>query len=206
MARRKVDWTILRGTLIGFVLCVLVAATLVVASVYFQRSMEREYQRHHARFRAASQQYLAVDEEERAIEEYYPAFVRLVRAGLIGPERRLSWLETLRTTGDRLRVPDLVYKLDARREWQPDFDLALGGYTLYVSPMNLSLGLAHEGDLLALFEALTREARGQYTVRSCDLRAPEAEVSYAAQAINVRAECRLDWITLDLAGGRELAL
>jgi hypothetical protein len=206
MARRKADWSILRGTLIGFTLCVVIAGAMVSASLYFKQSMEREYRVHHSRFRDASQQYLAVDEEERIIEEFYPDFVRLYRAGLIGPERRLSWLEALRKAGPAIRMPELNYKLDARRVWQPDFQLALGSYTLHASTMNLSLGLLHEGDLLALFALLDRDALGQYSVRSCELRAPEGEITLDPRAVNIRTECKLDWLTIDLGGGRELTL
>ena len=92
MASNRADWSMLRGTLIVFVLVVLLSAALVSASFYFRQNMEREYQRNHARFRLASQQYLAVDDEERIIQNFYPDFVRLHRAGLLGQERRLSWL------------------------------------------------------------------------------------------------------------------
>lgn len=206
MARRKADWPILRGTLIGFALCVVIAGAMVSASLYFKQSMEREYRVHHSRFRNASQQYLAVDEEERIIEQYYPDFVRLYRAGLIGEEQRLSWLEVLRKAGPAIGMPELSYKLEARREWQPDFDLALGSYTLHASTMNLSLGLLHEGDLLTLFAILDRDARGQYAVRSCVMRAPEGEITLDPQAVNIRTECKLDWLTIDLGDERELKL
>ncbi|MEQ8663045.1 MAG: hypothetical protein RLW62_19695 [Gammaproteobacteria bacterium] len=206
MAARKADWRMLRGTLIGFVVCLLLAAGMLSASLYFRNSMEREYQGNHQRFRGASQLYLAVDEEERIIEEFYPQFVRHYRAGLIGGERRLSWLETLRTAAATIRVPELSYKLDARAPWAQAPALALGGYELHASTMHLSLGLLHEGDLLALFAALEAEALGQFTVSDCELVAGETALTLDPQAVNVRAECRLDWLTVDLAGEQELAL
>ncbi|MEQ8230475.1 MAG: hypothetical protein RLW61_15400 [Gammaproteobacteria bacterium] len=196
----------LRGTLIGFVVCLLLASGMLAASLYFRNSMQREYQANHNRFRGASQLYLAVDEEERIIEEYYPQFVRHYRAGLIGGERRLSWLESLRGAAATIRLPELSYKLDARAPWLEAPPLALGTYELHVSTMHLSLGLLHEGDLLALLDALEAEALGQFTVRDCELVAGETVLTLDPQAVNVRAECRLEWLTVDLAGDQELTL
>ncbi|MGE0485212.1 MAG: hypothetical protein AB7Q81_13810 [Gammaproteobacteria bacterium] len=206
MATRKVDWSILRGTIIGFVICVLASAGMLAASFYFRDGMQREYQVNHRRFRDASQQYLAVDEEERIIDEFYPQFVRLYRGGLLGRERRLSWLETLREAGAALRVPELNYKLNAQQAWQPDFDIALGAYTVHASTLDLNLGLLHEGDLVRLLGILDEHAQGQYTVRQCALRSDGRTLDLDPSAINVRSECKLEWLTLDLGGEQELEL
>ena len=206
MAARKVDWSTMRGTVIGFAVCVVLAGAMLAASMYFKDKMAREYRDNHARFRAASQQYLAVDEEERIIDEFYPEFVRLYRAGLLGRERRLSWLETLREAGASIKMPELSYKLEAQREAAPDYDVVLGGYRLYASPMNLNLGLLHEGDLLRLFDALDRDAMGQYTVRECEFVMSGGDVVLEADAPNISAQCELDWLTVDLEGERALSL
>lgn len=206
MAAKKADWGILRGTVIAFAICVLAAAGMLTASYYFKQNMEREYQANHSRFRNASQQYLAVDEEERIIEEFYPEFVRLFRGGLLGKERRLSWLETLRGAGDVIKIPELNYKLDAQREIEPQYHVSVGGYGVRVSAMNLSLGLLHEGDMLRLLNALDRDALGQYTVSKCEFRVSGGELQLDPKRANIRAECTLDWLTLDLSGDRELTL
>jgi hypothetical protein len=206
MANKIADWSIMRNTVIGFLVCVTLAAGMLSASYYFKENMQRQYQLSHSDFRNASQQYLAVDEEERIIEEFYPEFVRLYRRGLIGKERRLSWIESLRSAGAVIKIPELNYKLDAQREIAPDFYLALGSYGVYVSAMNLSLGLLHEGDLLRLFAALERDAQGQYTVKDCDLRLTSGEFTIDSTRANIHAECTLEWLTIDLSGDEELVL
>ena len=112
MAARRADFSVLRGTLVGFVVCVLAAAGMLTASSYFKQRMAREYQLNHNRFLSASRQYLAVDEEERIIEEFYPEFVRLYHGGLLGQERRLSWLETLREAGGAIRGRLLLRRIE----------------------------------------------------------------------------------------------
>lgn len=206
MADNQAEWSVLRGTLVLFTLCVLASAAMVSGSHYFRQNMEREYTANHARFRVASQQYLAVDEEERIIEEFYPLFVRLHRDGLLGGERRLSWLESLRTAGARLQIPEIGYKLEAQRETRPETPLALGEFGLYMSPMSLNLGLLHEGDLVRLLDALERDAFGLYSVRRCDFRMHDGALTLDPAAPNIKADCVLEWLTLDLAGERELEL
>jgi hypothetical protein len=206
MAESKADWSVLRGPFTVFAVCLIASAAMIAASLHFRQSMEREYQQNHARFRTASQQYLAVDEEERMIEDFYPEFVRLYRDGLLGKERRLSWLESLRHAGEAIKIPELSYKLEAQREIAPEFPLTLGTYSLFVSPMNLTLGLLHEGDLLQLLQALDREALGEYSVKSCNLKRRSIELNLNAVEPNISAECQLDWWTVDLAGERELEL
>ncbi len=206
MADNKPDWSILRGSLILFVICLVASAAMLAGSFEFRQRMEREYDGNHSRFRNASQQYLSVDEEERIIDEFYPEFVRLYRAGLLGGERRLSWLETLREAGDAIKIPELTYKIESQRLSEPDFEVRLGSYGIYVSPMNLSIGLLHEGDLFQLLNALDRDARGQYSVRSCEFKMVEGEINLDPNVSNIKADCLLDWLTVDLSGEERLTL
>ena len=206
MAESKVDWSELRGAMALFVVCLMVSAAMLSASYYFRQDMTLEYERNHKRFRNASQQYLAVDEEERIIERFYPEFVRLYRAGLLGQERRLNWLETLKNAGEGVDIPELGYEIESRRVMESKYGLALGRYDLYVSLMNLNLGLLHEGDLFKLLGALDRDARGQYSVNSCEFRLRSSELQLDSMQPNIQAECQLGWLTVDLSGDEGLEL
>jgi hypothetical protein len=198
MAVKRAEWAVLRGPVIAFALCATCAALVVSASHYFQQNMLREYRDHHARFRQASEQYLAVDDEERIIADFYPHFAELYAHGLLGRERRLSWLETLRETGAQLHLPLLNYKLDAQREVVPPAAMSLGNYALRASDMSLELGLLHEGDLVALLGALDAHARGHYSVRDCSLKRQSEDAQRDGVTANIAATCTLEWWTLDL--------
>ena len=206
MASSRVDWSILRGTALVFVLSLALAAGMVSVSFYFRQNMERQYQANHAQFREASRKYLAVDDEQRIIEQFLPEFRRLFDGGRLGRERRLSWLETLRRAGDANGLPQLVYKLDAQRLATPDFAIALGDYQLYASAMTLNLGLLHEGDLLQLLQALDHNALGQYSIKGCVLKRAGENIDLLAQAPNLAAQCSLEWWTINLSGERGLTL
>ncbi len=206
MTSSKADWSLMRGPLLMFTVCVLASVALVTGSHRFRQDMERGYQTNHSRFRTASEQYLAVDEEERIIDEFYPAFVRLHRDGLLGNERRLSWLEALRAAGDAIHIPQLTYKIEAQRQAVAEFPLQLGTYRLDVSPMTLNAGLLHEGDLLQILSALDRDAYGQYSVRECTLQRASDELTLDPATPNITADCTLEWQTLNLSSGKALGL
>ena len=206
MADSKANWLLLRRHLIGFMICLLVAGAMIGGSFRFRENMERIYEQHHSRFRGVSAQYLAVDEEERIIRDFYPEFVRLYNEGLVGQERRLSWIETLRAAGDAIGVPAIGYKIEARHAVVPDFPLDLASYSLDASTMKLTLGLLHEGDLLQLLQMLERDARGHFTVRECALSRAREELTGDPTAANINADCTLEWLTLNLSSGKEIKL
>lgn len=206
MADNKAEGSALKGVFLFAAACLVVSAGMLVASWYFRDSMQREYQQNHNRFRNASQQYLAVDEEERIIEEFYPQFARLYHGGLLGREQRLSWIETLRHAGEAIRIPEISYKLEVQEDVKPEFNVSLGAYGLFASSMNLNMGLLHEGDLFRLFRALDRDARGTYTVKRCEFVMANTDITLDPNASNIMTECDIDWLTINLKGDQELSL
>ena len=206
MASSKVDWGVLRGALGTFAMCLLVGAVVLGASYYFREEMAAEYRSHHARFRDVSRKYLAVDDEERIIEHAYPEFVRLYESGILGSERRLSWIEALSRTRDAIDLPSLDYQIDSQRIADIDFPINLGAFDIHASTMNLKAGLLHEGDLFGLFDGLDRAAEGIYTVSRCDISRAKLRDQLAPGEATLNAECRLNWFTVDLKGDRKLSL
>lgn len=199
MAYTPADWSVLRGAVGLFVVCVLLSAIMLGATHLFAGDMASEFRAHHGKFRDASRKYLSVDQDERAIEEHYPRFVELYRRGVIGDEHRLSWVEALRGASDALALPSLSYDIEAQRPYAPDFAANTGAFDLRMSRMRLGLGLLHEGDLERLLDLLAQRADGLYSVRACDLkRSADANRSGA----HLSAECVLEWYTLELRGSR----
>ena len=206
------DWQKLRGALIGLGLALLAAALPSAASYYFYREARAEFSHNKAQFEAERARYLALGEQAALLTAHYPAFVALSRQGLVGPEQRLNWIETLGRAGPELGLPRLEYEIGARQalraDYGLDYELDHGpghiAYRLYKSELRLSLGLLHEADLLRLFDYLDRHARGHYTVRACRLQRPEGAIRIAPEAANLTADCRLEWRTLNLPDGGDM--
>jgi hypothetical protein len=205
MSRIKVEWGMLRGAIGVFAICALVSGGLLSASYYFREEMDTEYRNYHTRFRDVSRKYLAVDDEERIIEEAYPTFVKLFESGILGQEHRLSWIEALTNAGEKIKLPEIGYRISAQTVLDPDFPVSLGAFDIYVSEMTLNLGLLHEGDFLELLQALNANADGLYSVSRCD--AQKVPVTgLDLKRAQITADCRLNWYTVDLKGTRKLSL
>jgi hypothetical protein len=206
MAKSRLDWSVLRGSLGIFGICALVSAVMLGASYHFLEEMDTEYRNHHARFRDASRKYLAVDEEERVIQSHLPQFIALHEQGILGPERRLDWLETLSAAGNDIDLPQMTYRINAQTQFDTDLAVNLGAFNIYTSDMELSLGLLHEGDFARLIDLLDRNTAGLYSVRWCEMSRSFDEFTLETKRANIQAECILSWFTVDLRGERKLAL
>ena len=206
MTTKKLDIGVLQGALGMFAVCLVIAGLMLAASFYFRDQMSREYHSQQARFRDVSRKYLSVDEEERIIAEYLPRFNSLYEQGILGQEQRLTWLESLKIAGDRIKPPKLGYQLRGQTDFDSDLQINAGGFDIRVSDMELTMGLLHEGDLFSVLDVLDKNASGLFSVSECDL--SRANITARSQELSERLEavCQLRWYTLALKGDQELRL
>ena len=68
--------------------------------------------------------------------------------------------------------------------------------------MKIQLRLLHEEDLLNFINRLQREAKAMDLVRGCKLVRPPATNS-AGGAVQLNAECTMEWVTLRRATGAQ---
>ena len=205
MKRDDIDWTILKGSVISFMVCLLISGLFAGGSYYFRDRAQIEFQQNKNKFQSISRRYLAVDEEERLIRQFYPEFVDLYNTGIIGREHRLNWIEVLRQVGERIMLPSLSYQISSQEVYTPGYSINLGGFQLFRSSMQLNLGLLHEGDLQQLLKNLDEQAEGTYSVSECTFNNRSQEIKNKDTA-NISAECLLQWFTIKLANGVKLEL
>lgn len=200
-----IDWSVLRTSIIVLVISVALASVVLVGSFYFQRAMQAEYQQHQNRFLAISNRYLATDEEEWLIREYYPEFIEFYHRGVFGRERRLDWIETLKAAGEVIDIPSLRYEISSQTEYQQTLPVSMGRFKLYSSTMRISMDMLHEGDLLRLLEALNRMQSGLYTVSDCTFtqRGPIAVDSVSRG--NITSTCNLHWFNVKRSDGSDIS-
>jgi hypothetical protein len=205
-AENKLDWSVLQGSAITFVVSIAISAALIGSTWYYKDKMHREYQMQKSRFQSISNQYLAVDQEEKLIRDYYPKFVELYNRGIIGQERRLTWIETLNNAEDQIKLPSITYDIASQNKYVPDYSLNIGNFQIYSSPMKLNMNLLHEGDLKKLLDALSTNAPGIYNVSNCKLRPSGQIILDDAKKGNVTAECELKWFNIKKSDGSEIKL
>ena len=204
MKREDIDWPVLRGSIAALLVSIIVSGLLIGGSFYFQRKMLLEFNRDNVQFQNISRRYLAVDEEEKLIRKFFPRFIELYNDGVIGKEQRLNWIEVLRDSGDRLRMPGLTYEIKSQEVYTPEFSANLGRYQLFNSEMALNMQILHEGDLQKLFEMLDSKAAGSYSVSECRFSRVSPLIVMNPRKANIVTKCGLNWFTIKLADGKEI--
>lgn len=198
----KIDWSVLKGPMIIFVLSLIISTGLVGGTWYFRDTMQKKYNVEKRRFQTVSNQYLAVDQEEKLVRQFLPGFISLYNEGLLGEERRLNWIETLRDASDEIKLISLRYEIGSQAPYTPDYSVNTGIYRMFSSPMKLNMDLLHVGDLERLLGDLNRRALGIYSVSSCKLTRKGSSIEFKAEvAPNISAECDLKWFNLKRSDG-----
>jgi hypothetical protein len=200
------DWGLLKGSIILFCTCIVICGVLIGASYYFNNDLEKQLKRNRGVFQSISRRYLDVDQEEKLLLDNYPKFVALYESGIIGREKRLNWIEALRQSGEKLNLPSLRYAIKSQETFTPGFQINYGGFVLYRSSMDLTLGLLHEGDLFELLNYINRNADGAYTITECKFSPVGKNIIYDKDQANISASCLLHWITIDLPGGNRIEI
>ncbi|MGK0296418.1 MAG: hypothetical protein ACI9XC_000006 [Gammaproteobacteria bacterium] len=204
MSTNDIDWKILRGSLIVFILTIIVSSSLIYGGYFFTQKMQAEFNRTNVAFMSISNRYLAVDEEEKLIRNFLPRFVGFYNEGVIGKEQRLNWVEVLRDTGEEIKLPSLSYQIDSQQVFTPGIPLTLGKYKLFSSKMSLTMQLLHEGDLFRIFDKLEEDAKGLFSISKCSITPSASSNSGNTNAANINAQCDLDWYTIRLADGQPI--
>ena len=206
MTRDELDWSVIKFPTIIFIVVLLVSVALIYGSWTFKEDMFSEYKKNKAMFTAISQQYLAVDENEKIIRQYYPEFIALYKKGFIGREHRLNWIETLRAASERIKLPGLTYDISPQEEYSPEFSTNMGRFALYSSTMKLNISMLHEGDLSRFIEDINEHVEGIFTITKCRFIRTSKKLIEKRDAKNIMADCELQWINIRMADGSEIKL
>jgi hypothetical protein len=194
----KIDWVYLRRPLIIFTVAVLMSAALVVAGRHFEDAQQREYQQAYSALRSTHQRYRDLVNDIDLLDQYRSLYTDYKDTGLVGKERRLSWIESLEATNSELRLPLLTYNLRPQEDFERPGFKAQRGVEVKSSPMDLNMGLLHEEDLFSLFEGLRTSIKNLFTVDSCSLnRDGDIQRSLDTRRSNLSSKCTIRWVTID---------
>jgi len=177
---------------------ILVAAALIVVGYQYETEQQATYKKAISELSATHKRYSDLVRDLDLIEQYRNLFNEYKATGLVGDERRLSWVESLQSANQVLRLPTLTYNLQpqetfARPDFKPKRDVSVKS-----SPMILSMGMLHEEDLFALLEGLRLSINSLLTVDSCSMsRRTSIERSLDTKRENLRATCVIRWVTIN---------
>lgn len=192
------DFKYLQGALMLFTGCLLVAGILVWGADTIKKRTEAAHQAALAAQQGAENTLARARSEEQQLREMINRFQILTTRGIIGPEQRLDWIETLGRIKTARRIYQLDYDFAAQRQVTADI-LPSGianGYQLMSSQMHLSMHLLHEGDLLGVIDDLRQTAPALIQIRSCRIDRSSPNTAERPARGLLTSECTLEWITV----------
>ena len=194
----KIDWFYLRRPLLMLGVAVLIAAAVIAVGYQFETSKREDYESALSTLRSTHKLYTNIINDIDLLEQYRHLYTDFKSTGLVGDERRLSWIESLESTNEVLRLPTLAYNLNPQEDFQrPDFKLKRG-VSVMSSPMDLTIGMLHEEDLFALLEGLRLTIKSLFTVDSCTIvRQGTLDRSLDTRQANFRTQCTIRWVTIN---------
>jgi hypothetical protein len=194
----KIDWFYLRRPLIMLAVAILFSIGIAMAAFQYEKVQREQYEAALSTLRSTHKQYSDMVNDIDLLDQYRNLFSEYKATGLVGDERRLSWIESLESTNQVLRLPTLAYSLKPQEEFQrPGFKLQRG-VSVMGSPMELTIGMLHEEDLFALLEGLHLSIQNLFTVDSCSIsRQGLVGRSLDTKRTNLRSQCTIRWVTIN---------
>ena len=148
--------------------------------------------------RTTHQLYSNIVNDIDLLDQYRNLYSEYRSSGLVGDERRLSWIESLGLTNEVLRLPILNYNLNPQEEFARPGLKVHRDVLVKSSPMNLSIGMLHEEDLFALLEGLRLSIQNLFTVDQCSfVRQTPVHRSLETKKANLFSKCTIRWVTID---------
>lgn len=171
------------------------AATIMVTQHYYSiDSQKREATL--AERKAAQDRVAKVEEEERDIRANLVHFQELVKRGIVGPERRLDWIDAIAGIKNARRLFEIRYAIEPQRPLDYPGVTAKGNAGFMVSRMKLEMLLLHEEDLLGFLADLNASGKAYVSVRNCSVLRAEQGAPSRTITPKLRADCTIDLITL----------
>jgi hypothetical protein len=194
----------------GLLQPLLVLAIVIVASYAAVRYTEDAVKK--AQQGVSTQQRLLVealnkvqqsDQEKGVIERYVEPYMQLERAGIVGEEKRISWIDALRAANSEADLYGIEYELEPQQSYAFKNEVAADSLPVHQSVMKLRFELLHEGDLLHFFQALAAQKVGRFTVNECKLQRLPVNLAVPVNQPTLKAECEVAWITIGATGPEE---
>lgn len=198
MTLSQVDWPVMRGSMLLFIVSLLVGGGLIFSAEWFNDQVQARYTLQRKNLVSVRASYQQVDDEKLIMEAYLPIYAELLAAGAIGNEHRLTWVEALRGVARELSMPSLRYEIGAQSAWQSELPLEIGLHQIHRTQMTLDMGLFHEGDLPRVLQALDASARGLFSIDNCSVGRSGPLFGVDPRRANMNAACTVHWYTLRL--------
>jgi hypothetical protein len=187
------DMDFIRSALITLGVCILLSATLVVASRMILHRLQETGAQLSAQRDEARGRFTQAATEKEEIRDYQPKFLQLRARGFFGSEKRLDLIEHIRHIHDSRKLLPLNYEISVQQPFQLDPNVLTPDLELRSSKIVLQMDLLHEMDLFDFLADLKNKTF--YTTQACTIKRAET-VLQTATTPRLNAECILYLLTV----------
>ena len=188
------DLAALRNPLLVLLALLLISAAAIYWTEQITESARRQLAQQEVRLREARIRLQKSGDEKDIIVRYRDAFRALERAGFVGDEKRINWLDGLRLTNRQADLFGVDYQIGAQKRYQYAAALDPGNLKLFESVMRLRFRLLHEEDLVRFFNLLARQNVGIFHLDQCKVSRIDNRGVIRYQP-NLSVDCELSWLT-----------
>lgn len=199
MTRPDPDWGYLRRGMLLPVLCLVAGTALWGTTTVYRTRLDNALEMERQALASIEQERRELTSRRQAREQFSAMYRDLVAGGIVGPDQRLQWVQALRSSTSNLGLPYLRYSTGPQEAFTAPYLVAGISAPVMSSPMELQLGLVHEGDLLRLLDNLEKFP-GLFHVRSCNLERPERNTPPESSQANLSGSCQLAWFSIPAGG------
>jgi hypothetical protein len=190
------DLRALSKPLIVFALVAAISAVAVVYSGRLVKKTQGEVSAQESALTEARNRVQQSGQEKGLIERYVEPYRQLERAGIVGEEQRIGWIDALRAANREADLYGVEYDVGPQQAYSFMNEVNGGSLSVHQSVMKLRLGLLHEGDLFRFFQALAAQKAGSFSVNQCSLQRLPVDLAVPVNQPTLKAECELAWITI----------
>lgn len=184
--------------MIIFALTLIIAVMMSVAGDRYQAAQQEKYDQSLSALRFTHKLYNNLVKDIDLLEQYRTLFNGYKSSGLVGEERRLSWIESLEATNKVIKLPNLSYRLLPQEKFERPGLVVKRGVEVNSAAMELNMSLLHEEDIFSVFEGLRLSIKNLFVVDSCILtRKKELGRPLDTKRTNLTANCVIRWVTID---------
>ncbi len=206
MDQFALEWSLIKKNSIILLLLLVITGGVFWVTDYFISEIDRQLRITKNDLNQIKRRYRNTINDQALYSEYVERFKKMEDLGVVGGEKRLSWIETLQKLNGYLKLPMLKHKLFRQAqvlvEEEPDAPIPLSTLTLYKTDMYLEAGLFHELDLIKILKGLEK-AKGLFNLRGCKLELVESKKVLSVKDANIQAECMLEWYSINVVENEE---
>jgi len=196
--KSNIDFYFLKRPLIFFVIAIIISAAMIIFGLQYEQLHFENYQKGERTLRTTHKLYKNMVNDIDLLELYTAKYNAYKSSGLVGGERRLSWIESLKSANAVIKLPKLTYSLLPQNGFERPGLKVNKNTKVTSSPMELSMSLLHEEDLFALIEGLSLSISNLFTIDSCKITLQGIIGSQLdTKGSNLNADCVLRWISVD---------